>query len=422
MSVATDGAAADDWLRHHVCSATSLHKVKTLGVAVSGGGDSMALLHLLADCASHLGITLEAATVDHGLRPEAAAEAAFVAETCHALGLAHETLHWRGWDGSGNLQAEARAARYRLLAGWARDRRLDAVALAHTLDDQAETFLMRLARAAGVDGLAAMDRAFERAGARFIRPALPLERAELRAYLTRHGHSWREDPSNDDPAFDRVKMRRALVLLEDLDIGKTALWEVANNLASASRALKHCTAQTARKIARVEAGDVVFDRSGLAANPYEIRRRLLSAALVWVSGSAYPPRREALFELDRAILAARAHTLNGCLVSVDRASVRIAREFNAVKDLVAAAGRPWDARWQVSGPRKGVTIRALGEAGLAQCPDWRETGLPRSSLLASPAVYDGASLVAAPLARREPAWTATLVPSRGDFFASILTH
>ena len=127
-----------------------------LGVAVSGGGDSVALLCLMADWAAPREVRLAAATVDHGLRPEAAAEAAGVAALCGRLGLAHATLRWEGWDGRGNLMDAARRARRRLLADWAAEQGLAAVALAHTRDDQAETVLMRLARGAGVDGLSAM--------------------------------------------------------------------------------------------------------------------------------------------------------------------------------------------------------------------------------------------------------------------------
>jgi tRNA(Ile)-lysidine synthase len=412
---------ADAGLRHHICTGPHWATIARLGVAVSGGGDSMALLHLLKTCAAERGLALAAATVDHGLRPQAAEEAAFVAETCRSLGIPHEILHWDGWDGSGNLQAEARAARYRLLADWAGRHRLDTVALGHTMDDQGETFLMRLGREAGVDGLAAMDRVFARAGARFWRPALALSRAELRAYLTRHGLGWREDPSNEDESFDRVKARQALATLETLDIDAAKLQAVAQNLAAASDALKLCARDAAMRIARVEAGDVVFDAAGLRAAGPEILRRLLAQALVWVSRAAYPPRREALAGLDRALLAGKPHTLHGCLVTSDGETNRIAREFNAVKALATPLGRLWDGRWQVTGPGDGVEVRALGDA-LKDCPDWRATGRPRASLLASPAVWRGETLVAAPLAGLSNGYSATIDPSADDFFTSILSH
>src|SRR5690606_38404014 len=155
-----------------------------IGVAVSGGSDSMAALHLL----TAFGLKVEAATVDHGLRPEAATEAETVARACAALSVPHETLRWTdGPAATGNLMEQARLARYRLLAGWALRRGLTQVAIAHTADDQAETFLMRLAREAGLDGLAGMRSTWEQDGVTFIRPLLVIGRADLRGYLSRHG-------------------------------------------------------------------------------------------------------------------------------------------------------------------------------------------------------------------------------------------
>jgi len=108
-------------LSHFIAAAFSYDKPSKLAVAVSGGGDSMALLRLLADWARDEKVDLTALTVDHGLREEAKKEAEFVAQTCAELGVAHQILSWTDWDGEGNLQAAARTARYDLMATWARD-------------------------------------------------------------------------------------------------------------------------------------------------------------------------------------------------------------------------------------------------------------------------------------------------------------
>ena len=176
-------ALSDDWLRHRTGSVFLYTKPLSLGVAVSGGGDSMACLDLMLWHGAELGFPVEAVTVDHGLRTGAKDEIALVAAYCAARGVPHSVLEWR-WDGAGNLQAEARSARYRLIADWAMGRGVDQVALGHTRDDVAETFLMRLARASGVDGLAAMERRFERGGVVWLRPMLALGRSDLREYLT----------------------------------------------------------------------------------------------------------------------------------------------------------------------------------------------------------------------------------------------
>ena len=141
-----------------------------LGVAVSGGGDSVALLLMLATVAR--GRPLAAVTVDHGLRPESGDEAAAVEALCAARGIPHATLRWNGWDGAGNLQDRARQARRTLIGAWARANGIGAVALGHTLDDQAETFLMRLARGSGVDGLSGMAPATRAEGVLWLRPLL----------------------------------------------------------------------------------------------------------------------------------------------------------------------------------------------------------------------------------------------------------
>jgi len=412
---------ADAKLCEEICARPEWDRVRRLGVAVSGGGDSVALLHLLAKCAARRGVALEAATVDHGLRPEAAAEAQFVAHMCGALGLRHACLRWEGWHGAGNLQAEAREARYTLLAGWAQDRRLDAVAMAHTRDDQAETFLMRLTREAGVDGLAAMSGEFSRDGARFWRPVLEVPRATLRGFLTRQGLDWRDDPSNEDASYDRVKARQALETLETMGLSRAKIAGVASNLADASRALKWATADAAHRIARVEAGDVLIARDGFRSLDPEIARRLIVAGLVWVSSSDYPPRRASVAELLAAIRSGKAHTAHGCLVSIGGDAVRVSREPVAVAQTVVPFGEIWDRRWIVTGPADGGEIRALGEA-VTQCPDWRETGLPRTTLLATPAIWRGETLVAAPLAGFENGFSATIDDSAGDFFTSILSH
>ncbi|GAA0289874.1 tRNA lysidine(34) synthetase TilS [Rhodovulum strictum] len=374
-----------------------------LGVAVSGGGDSVALLLALA------GRRVHAVTVDHGLRPGAAAEAQFVAGICARLGLRHDTLRWQGWDGQGNLQDSARRARYRLIADWAAAQGIGRVALGHTRDDQAETVLMRLARGAGVDGLSAMAPRRESLGVTWLRPLLGLSRADLRAYLAERGQGWIEDPSNEDARFDRVQARRTLAALAPLGITAEGLAETAARMGTARAALEAATLEAAGRVAREDRGDVVLSRAGLDALQGEIARRLLVASLCWVASSEYPPRAEALAETLAALGSAPRATLHGCLIARETDDLRIGREPAALAGTVAPAGALWDGRWWLDGPAEpGLEIRALGEGGLAACPDWRATGLPRASLLAAPAVWRGAHLVAAPLAGLCNGWQARL--------------
>ncbi|MCP5036617.1 MAG: tRNA lysidine(34) synthetase TilS [Rhodobacteraceae bacterium] len=380
----------------------------------------MALLHLTHAWAKANNVSLSAATVDHGLRPEAADEAQMVAEICAGLGFSHDILHWEDWDRRGNLQNAARRARYALLTSWARENQLDAVALGHTKDDQAETFLMRLARGSGVDGLAAMRRDWQVEGTRWLRPLMGVCRQELREYLTAKSARWVEDPSNDDERFDRVKARRALEALAPLGLNTGRLAGTAEKMTLAREALQQYTFEAAHELCETQSGDVLI-ASGMKKLPQETLHRLFAHALMWIASAPYRPRYDALVETLGAVRSGERRSLHGCLILPKDEKIRITREYQSVKDEMCASGQVWDNRWRITGPTDGIQVRALGEA-LCEVPDWRETGLPRMSLMASPAIWRGEVLVGAPLAGLASDWSAEIAPPKGDFFASILLH
>jgi tRNA(Ile)-lysidine synthase len=203
-----------------------------LGLAVSGGPDSLALL-LLAEAV--MPGKVEVATVDHGLRPESVSEAAMVAELCAAHGIPHRMLPVK--VGAGNVQARARAARYAALAGWMNERGLPALATAHHADDQAETLVMRLNRASGLAGLAGVRPRGVVPGASLplLRPLLGWRRGELAQVVADTGLEPARDPSNHDEAYDRVRVRHALAAAEWLDV--VAFAASAAHLAEADEAL-----------------------------------------------------------------------------------------------------------------------------------------------------------------------------------------
>ena len=186
-----------------------------LALAVSGGADSFALLHASHAC----GLPVVALTVDHGLRAGSSADARAVAAWCAERGIPHETLRWEGGKPDTGVQAAARAARYRLLCEACARLGLDRLATGHTMDDQAETVFMRLRRGAG-RGLAAMPPRRKVASGPgepvdLLRPMLGVRRAEARAYAEEHGLPVRDDPSNDDDGFERVRVRAVLGALEE---------------------------------------------------------------------------------------------------------------------------------------------------------------------------------------------------------------
>lgn len=280
-----------------------------LGVAVSGGPDSLALL-LLA-CAARPG-AIEAATVDHRLRPESAAEAAMVATLCERLAVPHSVLaaNWRTTPAAA-VQEQARHERYRLLAGWLCERRLTALVTAHHLDDQAETFLMRLRRGSGARGLAAMRPLSTIPGSdsRLLRPLLGWRRTELDAICAAAGVKPAQDPGNSDEQFERVRIRRALASADWLD--PQAIARSAANLAQADAALAWAADRVWQEQVARDSTGIIFS----AAAPLEIQRRIACRAIAELAseGVSNPLRGN---ELDRllAVLAEGGRTtLRGVL-------------------------------------------------------------------------------------------------------------
>jgi tRNA(Ile)-lysidine synthase len=367
-----------------------------IGVALSGGGDSTALLHLCLAA----GITVEAVTVDHRLRAESADEAAAVGRDCAALGVRHAVLVWEHGKMSGNLMDQARRARIGLIGQWARARGVAVVALGHTRDDQAETLLMGLGRAAGLAGLSGMRPAWEEAGVRFLRPLLGAGREELRDWLRARGVAWIDDPTNENDRFTRVKARKALAALAPLGITGERLAEVAGHLAQAQAALAGQVAGVAARLVTEVVGALQVD-AGLWSEPAEVQRQVVVAGLRWLTGADYAPRALDVERLIAAMASGKDATLAGCRAK----GGWLMREPRAVGGPVPV-GALWDGRWRVTGPK--AQVRALGAEGLRQVNGWRETGLPREVLAVTPSVWEGDTLLGAPSAGFPAAWQAKL--------------
>jgi tRNA(Ile)-lysidine synthase len=272
-----------------------------LGVAVSGGPDSLALL-LLAHAA--LPGEIRAATVDHRLRPESGAEAAFVGDVCAGLGVPHATLSADAAIG-GNVQAGARALRYRLLSGWAAAGGLSWLLTAHHRDDQAETLLMRLQRGAGLAGLAGIRACTEIDGLKVARPLLGWARAELASLVEAAGIEAVRDPSNADERYDRARLRRRLG--ETGWIDPAPLARSAEALAEADIALEWSVERLIAERVEAAPGGLAFDPEGV---PAELRRRIL-LRLLSLLVPADTPRGDAVQRLLAALDAGGAATLAG---------------------------------------------------------------------------------------------------------------
>lgn len=397
---------------------------RRLGVAVSGGGDSMALLSAMAAFVKPFETELYAITIDHGLRESARREIRLVAKACGHLGVQHHVEIWPGWDGGGNLQSHARNARYELITAWALNNQINTIVLGHTANDQAETVLMRLARGAGVDGLAAMSPRRLRDGITWLRPLLSVKREDLRKYLDTKKMIWAEDPSNENRDFERIRIRDALKVLEPLGISVDRLSDVASNMADARGALNWHTFLAAKEACNVAMGVVQIDLNSYRILPIEITRRILVGAIMWLNSSDYPPRRGGIIHVKNAIKQGVSSTLDGCQITRKGGAIYIFRELNALRDLESEVGDLWDERWYVTGPEDDpvFSVRSLGETGIKQLENWRDLGLPRAAVMSLPSVWKSDELISAPLLSCDDGWQAELDGGADAFYAALLSH
>jgi tRNA(Ile)-lysidine synthase len=267
-----------------------------LVLAVSGGPDSVALMWLAARWRKALsrGPHLLAVTVDHGLRPESAREARDVKRLARALDVPHRTMRWTGEKPKSGVPAAARTARYRLLAGAARQSGASHIFTAHTRDDQAETLLMRLVRGSGISGLAAMARESEREGVFIARPFLNISKSRLIATLTKANIDYADDPTNRDVSFTRPRIRSVIEGLATEGGDARNLARLASRLARANAAIEVLVDGAARYLALrdrephspVASGaqspstpSTGFEAAAFARMPEEIRLRLLLRAI-----------------------------------------------------------------------------------------------------------------------------------------------
>lgn len=361
-----------------------------IGVAVSGGGDSMAMLHLLVNAG--LDRTLHAVTVDHGLRPEAPQEAQTVADFCKEVGVPHTIVPLDLTDGS-NLQARARNARYDALVDWANRNDIGCVVLGHTKDDVAETFLLRLARGSGVAGLSAMDDVSVKNGVIFLRPLLKISRQELRVYLTDHHIQWVEDPSNDDPKFDRVRIRRALPDLSDLGLDVDRLVDTADAMSRARDALDWITQHAFEASCDLRHGCVLIDQDRLDQFPEDIQTRLVAGVVRWIGAQDYPPRLQSVQTLWSG---ERGQTLCGVQTAQSKDGFWLFREHNAIKDQSGPPDQVWDGRWRCDGDwPDGAFVAVAGESGQSQMRDL-PGGLPLGARLSVPCIWHNGAILAGP--------------------------
>jgi tRNA(Ile)-lysidine synthase len=249
---------------------------------------------------------------------------------------------------------------------------------------------------------------------------LGVTRADLRSYLRRNGVVWADDPTNDDTHYTRVRARKALAQLGSLGITAQGLAAVSDHLETARQALLGQLGTAAQGVTETAAGSLMIPHAGFDPLPAEIKRRLLIAALRWISAASYPPREAALANLVQVMGQGGDTTLGGVRFRSTATTITVQREARAQRGQICATDQTWDNRWQLSGPHApDLTIRALGADGLRQVKDWRDTGLPRDALLVTPAIWRDETLIAAPCAGFSNGWCANCSPSFASF---VLSH
>jgi tRNA(Ile)-lysidine synthase len=354
-------------------------------VALSGGGDSVGLLIALDDAvkSSASGIRLAAVTIDHALRAGSAAEAAAMAEFCAALEIPHLTRRWEGQKPSSGLMDTARQARLRLLVEAAEELGADLLVTAHTLDDQLETVEMRRSRSEpDARGLAGMAPASLYFGNLWVhRPFLQVERAHIRAYLRARGAGWIDDPSNDDPRFERVRLRqRGSFANGPAEISAAGVAREKLAEAAADHLLHHAGSPLPMLFSLevpADFGDEAF--------------RLAFAALVAVAGGrAHLPARP---QIDRALAGLweddRPSVSLGRTVIERRAGwLYIGRDRRDLPRLTIAplASAEWDGRFAIHNPtRLPLTI---GPASARVGPEALPPRIARRAISTLPALAD----------------------------------
>ncbi|WP_019644592.1 tRNA lysidine(34) synthetase TilS [Novispirillum itersonii] len=345
-----------------------------LAIAVSGGADSLALCLLAHRWAKDRGGSVVGLTVDHGLRPEAAAEARQVGQWLAGFGIRHHALTVTAPPPQSDLQNWARTQRYALLRNWCRSQGVLHLLLAHHRGDQAETLLLRLARGSGVSGLSGMSAVSYLPECRVLRPLLGIPKARLQATLQQQGQPWISDPSNESDRYQRVQMRQAAPQMASLGLTEARLAGTAHTLFGAREVVDALAATLVAETAAILPAGLacLHDWQRWLTKPQEVSCRALSGLLGCLGGHAYPPRAE---RIRQALTRwGQPMTLGGCRMVVERGALWIWREDRGIPVTMLHPGQRlwWDRRFDLDWTEAtrgrsalpALTVRPLGAEGV----------------------------------------------------------
>ena len=340
-----------------------------IALAVSGGRDSMALMYLVYRWKAHLAlnIEIEVLTVNHNLRKAAEDECGFVQKIAKNYGFKHKVLIWEHEHVETSIQEKARKARYQLMLDYAREENIDTILTAHTSDDNIETFIMRLAKGSGLNGLKSINEIRHEDGIRIDRPLLSLSRSLTTEILRSTGNEWVDDPTNEDERFERVKIRNNISSLSSFNISSGNLTKTIQRLTRAHESISFFTnlvSQELVELSELGHADVKLDK--LRNYPKEIILRVLAKALTDINGGTVSlSSLEAVFA--ELIKTERCKTLNGCQIIPQKNKYVIVRENRGISPAEIKINEriSWDGRFDVhlkSCDNTNIVIDQIGNA------------------------------------------------------------
>ena len=398
----------------------------SIGVAVSGGSDSMALLNILADCKFNRKPEIIVASIDHGLRPESKSEVEFVKKICEMKRFKHFSLKpcISLSDRQGNLQDNARSARYQLLRDWAISENIQCVLLGHTLDDQEENLLIRFLRGSGVDGLVSMEDMVFRNDVLWIRPLLRLRKRELRNYLRNNNYRWIEDSSNYDNKYLRVKIRKLLQQLRSLNLITPNFVKTADHMSRASKLSREIAKSDSKTLLSFnKVGQITFEVEKFSQLFEDTRYRILAGIISWFSGNFYKPRFSQLENMHNKILKVNltGSTLGGAVFKEKNGIVTVTRELASIEEnyLVKNQKFIWDNRWLItlkSGIREKLYVKPYGLLGLEEPKFFIKSEFDKSALATIPVLATNKDVKFVPFSKLEYGIDVKLLNQDREFY------